>query len=102
MGSYKCSDGTKVSQDQIDRNVKKAKAQKLQQFLDNHGYFFCEDCENNNDNPIDCSHDVPVSACKNQGRTELAWDVDNITLRGRDCHSKLDKLNSQWTQHNND
>lgn len=100
MGTYKCSDGTRVSQAQIDRRVKKAKAQKLQQFLDTHGYFFCEDCKQNDCKPIDCSHDIPVDKAKKEGRTELAWDVDVITLRGRDCHEKLDKNGVQWTQHN--
>lgn len=101
MGTYRCSDGTRVSQAQIDRRVKKAKAQKLQQFLDKYGYFFCEDCKNNEDKPIDCSHDFPVDKAKKEGRTELAWDVDNITLRGRNCHAKLDKNDVQWTQHSN-
>ena len=101
MGTYRCSDGTRVSQAQIDRRVKTAKAQKLQQFLDKYGYFFCEDCKSNDDKPIDCSHTISVLEAKNTGRTELAWDVENIKLRGRDCHAKLDKNNVQWTQHNN-
>lgn len=57
-----------------------------------HGYLFCEDCGKNNCTPIDCSHDLSVDQCKKQSKTELAWSVDNITLRGRPCHSKYDRL----------
>lgn len=102
MGTYKCSDGSRVSQEQIDINIKKAKAKKQQLFLLEHGYFFCEDCEKNTCKPIDCSHDEPVLKSKLESRTEKAWDVNNITLRGRDCHARLDKNDVQWTQHNND
>jgi len=96
MGSYKCSDGTRVSQGQIDRNIKKAKARKLQNFLDVHGYFFCEDCKKNDCKPIDCSHDESVGQLKKEGRTELSWSIDNITLRGRECHARLDKNDVKW------
>lgn len=102
MGTYKCSDGSRISQAQIDRNIKRAKAQKLQSFLDEHGYFFCEECKKNNCKPIDCSHDISVQECKDSGKTELSYDVNNITLRGRECHASLDKLDVKWTQHNND
>lgn len=101
MGKYRCSDGSKVTQDQIDRKIRKAKAKKLQIFLEENGYIYCEECEKNNCKPVDCSHDVSVQDCKDFGRTELAWDVDNITLRGRSCHGKYDKLNVQWNSNLN-
>lgn len=101
MGTYKCSNGERITQQQLDRRIKKAKAKKLQLFLDKYGYLFCEECNNNNCKPIDCSHDVPVNECKNSGRTELAYDVDNITLRGRECHARIDKNDVQWTHSKN-
>jgi len=41
---------------------------------------------------FDCSHDVPVKKCKETRQVELAWDINNITMRGRRCHVKHDKL----------
>lgn len=101
MGKYSCSDGTKVSQDQIDRKIRKAKAKKLQIFLEKNGYIYCEECKRNDCKPVDCSHDVSVKECKETGKTELAWDVDNITLRGRACHAKYDKNYHQWNSNLN-
>jgi hypothetical protein len=96
MNHYFTSSGERVSQGTIDRNIRKAKELKLKQFLEAHGYYFCEECQSNNCKPIDCSHDISVKECKESGRTELAWDVNNITLRGRECHQKLDKNGVQW------
>lgn len=101
MGTYRCSDGTRVSQAQIDRRVKKAKAKKYQEFLNKHGYIYCEVCKKNSCRPVDCSHDISVDKAKKEGKTELCWDVNIITFRGRDCHNEYDKSGLQWTQHNN-
>lgn len=98
MGTYKCSDGSRVSQAQIDRNIRKAKDRLLQNCLDEHGYIFCQTCGQNNCKPIDCSHNKSVQECKNEGRTELAWAVHNMKLRGRECHKKKDKLNLQFKE----
>lgn len=97
MGTYSCSDGNRVTQKTIDRNIKKAKAKKLQNHLDEYGYFFCEDCKRSDVKPIDCSHTESVKSCKENGRTEKAWDVDNIKLLCRPCHARLDKNDVQWT-----
>ncbi len=90
MNYYKTSDGTKVSKSIIDSRIRKAKAEKLEQFYEEHEYYFCEDCKKNDCVPIDCSHDLSVDQCQKQGKTELAWDVGNLTLRGRNCHVKHD------------
>ena len=90
MNSYKCSDGTRVPKSIIDRKVRFAKQTKLRQFFDEHGYYFCEECKVSTGTYIDCSHDISVDQCQKQGRTELAWDVNNITLRCRECHVKHD------------
>jgi len=93
---YHCSNGERVEQSVIDQRTRKAKAKKLQKFLNQHGYYFCEDCERSDSKPIDCSHEISVQEAKNTGKTELCWDVDNIKLRCRKCHQKLDKLDVQF------
>lgn len=97
MGTYRCSDGTRVSQAQIDRRVKKAKAQKLQQLLDEQNFFSCEECKHNGSGTkLDLSHDVSLKDAKERGETELCWDVENLTLLCRSCHQKKDRLNLQF------
>jgi len=89
--SYKMSNGERVLKTVLDAKVSKAKEQKLEKFIDDNGYAYCEDCGRNDCKPIDCSHDISVDQCQKQSRAELAWDVANITLRGRPCHKKHDK-----------
>ena len=91
MNHYKTSDGSRVSKREVDKRVRNAKQEKINEFLEKYDYIFCEDCGNNNCVPIDCSHDISVDECQKSGRTELAWDVSNITLRGRKCHRVWDK-----------
>ncbi len=91
MGSSKTSCGERISTEECQKKISEAKQQKLDLFMLEHGYHFCEDCGKNTCKPIDCSHDISVDECKKSGRTELAWDINNITLRGRACHSKYDR-----------
>lgn len=91
MGSYKTSSGDRIDQAQLDRYIRGAKAKKIEDFKDDHGYVFCEDCKRSDVFPIDCSHDISVNEAKNSGRAELCYDVNNITLRCRKCHQKWDK-----------
>ncbi|HET8885585.1 MAG TPA: hypothetical protein VFM70_04440 [Salinimicrobium sp.] len=98
MNTYKCSDGTRVTQAQVDRRIKQAKAKKLQQAIEEKGYIACEECHRNDCKPVDCSHTISVKEAKETGRTELCWDYENnIKLRGRPCHAKYDGLAPQWT-----
>lgn len=90
MNHFRCSDGTKVSKAEIDKRVYKAKTEKVKRFREEHGYLFCEDCGRNDCLPIDCSHTISVDECQKSGRAEIAWDIDNIVLRGRKCHEKHD------------
>lgn len=95
MNHYYTSTGERLSSKVIEGRIKLAKAKKIQQMHDKHGYVFCEDCKRNDCKPVDCSHDISVKQCKEDPNTplELAWDVANITMRGRSCHQKYDKLN---------
>lgn len=90
MNTYHCSDGSRVNKSIIDRRVREAKIKKISQFLDEHGYIFCEEC-NTNQGTIDCSHTISVDKCQKEGKSELAWSIDNIKLRCRKCHEKHDK-----------
>ena len=90
MNSYKCSDGTKVKKSIVDRRIREAKRIKLDNFIQEHGYYFCEECKKSKGVYIDCSHDISVDECQKSGKTELAWDINNITLRCRNCHIKHD------------
>ena len=87
--SYKLSDGSKMEKPKIDRLKHKAKAKKLQQME----YPHCEECKRSSGVRLDMSHDISVDECQKSGRSELAWDVDNITMLCRSCHQKKDGLN---------
>jgi len=92
LNHYYTSKGERVSQSEIDRKIREAKKKKLLSFFDKNGYYYCEDCNRSN-TWLDCSHDVSVDECKKSGNTELSWNVNNITIRCRECHQKHDKLN---------
>jgi 5-methylcytosine-specific restriction endonuclease McrA len=89
---YKMSNGEKVTKSFVDRKVREAKKEKLDQQLEEHGYNFCEEpeCGRSGGTYLDCSHDVSVDKCQKEGMTELAWDINNITIRCRECHKKHD------------
>lgn len=93
MNSYSTSDGSRLKQSVIDRLITKAKAEKVRQQFEDYGYNFCEKCGISNGTYIDCSHNISVKEAKETGRTELAFDVNNITMLCRSCHQKKDKLN---------
>lgn len=95
MNHYFTSSGERISKQEIERRVSEAKKQKLQMQFDERGYNFCEDCEQNDCKPLDCSHNKSVDWCQKNRCVELAWDVTNITIRGRNCHQAYDKLNTQ-------
>lgn len=95
MNSYKTSTGERLKQSVIDSLIRKAKAQKVKQQFEEHGYNFCEACGISNGTYLDCSHNESVKSCKENGRTEKAFDVSNITILCRNCHQIKDGLNIQ-------
>lgn len=98
MNTYKCSNGERLKQSVIDRLITKAKAQKVREQSEEHGYNFCEECGISNGTYLDCSHNESVKSCKENGRTEKVFDTGNITMLCRKCHEKKDKLNIQFTE----
>ena len=98
MARYKLSSGEYINKSIIDRKVRDVKKKKLQLHLDEHGYYFCTTCKRNDCKPIDCAHVVSVDECQKSGKSELAWDLENLILEGRFCHQKRDNLNLKFNQ----
>lgn len=97
MNTYKSSDGKRFTQSQIDRKIREAKSQALENQREEHGFNFCEECGRNaSGTRLDCSHDYPVGRAKAEGKTEQCWNVKNIVIRCRSCHQAKDKLNLQF------
>ena len=96
MNSYRTSTGERIKQSTIDRKIRKAKALKLYQQKEDEGYNFCEVCGVTSGTYLDCSHNKSVKWCKENGQTELAYDVNNITILCRQHHQERDKLNLQF------
>ena len=96
MGTFKTSQGLRFTTIQIDRLVRKAKKEKIDQMNIDHGYIFCESCLKSNNSRFDCSHQISVKESKENGSCEFAWDVNNIKILCRECHQKLDGLNLKF------
>lgn len=105
MNYYRKSNGDKVGKSEIDRNVNKAKAEKVKRQYEDNGYNFCEKC-NKEGQPsginrmelsiLDCSHNISVDECQKSGRSELAWDLDNIEILCRYHHQIKDGLDLKF------
>jgi len=99
MSYYKCSDGTKIGKSIIDRKVREAKAKKIAQFTEDHGYIFCFRCMQHPQDKkdsfefkiFDCAHLESVDSCQKNHRSEKAWDVSNIEIMCRFHHRQHDK-----------
>ena len=91
MNHYYTSDEDRVAKSVIDARVRDAKSNALSEQFWEFGYNFCVDCLTPNGR-LDCSHTISVDEAQKTRRTELAWDVDNIKVRCRDCHQKHDNL----------
>ena len=92
MGSYKTSSGERIEKSVIDSRVRKAKKSKVDSQFEEYGYNFCEECKRSSGTHLDCSHDISVDKCQKTGRSDLAYYVNNITIRCRNCHNKHDNL----------
>ncbi len=92
MNHYYTSENERVAKSVIDRRVHEAKANALSEQFWEYGYNFCTDCLKSNGVRLDCSHDVSVDEAQKTRRAELAWDVNNIKVRCRECHRKHDNL----------
>lgn len=94
MNTYQCSDGTRLKKSVIDARVRKAKQRKLDKMLADQGYIACENCFKNENAGVylDCSHNKSVDQCQKEGKSELAYDEENLRILCRTCHCIHDKL----------
>lgn len=97
MNTYKTSSGKRYTQPEIEKKIREAKKQLLQNQLFDFGYNFCEECGHNGSGTrLDCSHTISVKKAKENGQTELCWDVSNLRVLCREHHSEYDQNNLQW------
>ena len=77
--TYKCSDGTRVTQDQIDRKRTKlyANMPTMQRCA-----AYPDLMANEHD------HTISQFRCKQLGKTELIWDPDNVEFSSRIAHNE--------------
>lgn len=92
MNHYKTTNGERISKPEIDRRVRKAKSNVIENQRTEHGYNFCVECERSSGTRFDCSHIVSVNECQKMGRSELAFDESNIEILCRECHQVRDGL----------
>lgn len=91
MNSYRTSQGDRLTKSKIDRNTRKAKEIKKGNWLKYRTFFYCETCgQTEHSHIIDNSHIISVKYAQETGRTELAWDQDNIIYQCRKCHIELE------------
>ena len=94
MNTYKTSKGDRLTKGKIDRNIRFAKEIKLRDFKNDNGFIFCESC-GISVGQMDCSHTISVKYAQETGRTELAYDQNNIRILCRSCHNILDSKTNQ-------
>jgi len=90
MNKYKTSTGESIEKNKIDKKIRDAKKAFLDNFYDEHGYYFCERTGRSDLKPLDVSHIISVRFAQATGRTELAWDLKNFELLSRAEHLKIE------------
>lgn len=100
MNTYPTSDGMRLSKSAIDTRVRKAKQEFLEDFKEEHGYHYCEKCKRS-DRRLSCSHIVSVDQCQKAGKSEIAYDKNNLELLCLKCHAKVELLSEseKWTKY---
>ena len=107
MNTYKCSNGDRITKAEIDRKVREAKRQLIENQINDYGFNFCEECALNGQSIdadpmklkiLDCSHILSVDKCQKAGKTEFAWDVRNLEVLCRYHHEQWDKLNLDFKE----
>ena len=98
MNYITTSTGERITRATFDVRIRMAKQKKRKQQREEHGHTFCEECKiNSNHAIIDTSHDISVDKCIKNGTPELAYDIDNLTMRCQEkCHKKHDGLDLQF------
>lgn len=97
MNSYICTDGSKVTQAQIERKMRVAKEKLINNQRESFGYNFCVKCKRSSGVRFDCSHIVSIKQAKELSATQKCWDVNNMRVLCRPCHQKFDGLDLKFT-----
>jgi hypothetical protein len=84
---FLCSNGEKVTQSVIDRNLSASYKEKHEGKLK----FVCEGC---GDQAINNSHIIAQARCKVLGKTELIWDKNNYFNACMRCHTAWESFKS--------
>lgn len=84
--TFKCSDGTRVTQEFI---VEELKALNRVVFGANE-YVRCEGCGDANEPTNSLAHIIAKSRCKNIGKTELIWDIENTFPACFKCNAAIE------------
>ncbi len=94
MGTFKTSKGERLSKANIDANIRVAKSVFCMENVDKQYCWTCgTTCEK-----LSCSHIISVNRCQNDGKSEAAWDTDNLEFLCIPCHVDYEstkKLNPQ-------
>lgn len=87
MIRYQCSDGTKVTQSQIDRRY--SEALKIKHSGKN--IALCQGC---GDRAVHNDHTISRARCKHLHKTELIWDLGNFVNSCEKCHREWENWKS--------
>ena len=82
MGTFKTSEGERLSKSVINSRVTDAKRMFSQ---DNYDNCYCFECGTNS-SIIDISHIVSVNDCQNNGKAEQSYNTENFEYLCRSCH----------------
>ena len=80
----------RIEKSVIDSRTAKAKKEFKQEFIDTHGYWYCELCGRNDCNFVAVSHKISVDWAQKNGHSELAYDKGNMQAAGQKCHQEYD------------
>lgn len=92
MNTYSDSKGNRWTTKQIDRKSDRTAKMLLEIQYINHGYNFCECCHKSSGVYLDVSHTVSRKKAKENGKSELCWDISNMEILCRRCHRRKDGL----------
>lgn len=91
--TYKCSDGTRVTQSQIQTRL--SNVYKIMEIQHN-----CTAYPNLQANDHD--HTISQARCKQLHKTELIWDINNIEFSSRLAHNEWESYKSgEFEEHEN-
>ena len=82
--SFKTSQGERLTKKQIDTLIRRCKEEfiRICEYSDTN---YCEACGMTSAK-LTCSHIISVNKCQNDGKTEFAYDTDNLQLECITCH----------------